>query len=280
MEQQSNPLVKHFRKPAIYIKLPSGGRYWKDGSIEVPASGELPIYPMTTKDEVILRTPDALLNGESTATTIASCCPNIKNPWEMPSIDIDYLLISIRIASYGPTLKFESTCPECKEISPYEYDLRQILDQLVAPNYDQVYPIDGMTFKFRPQNYFEFNNENQSKFAEEQAMRILEDPNLPDDQRNLKIKSSLSALLEINLKSLAMSTDWIKVDDETVSDKEQIMEYYRNADSKVIKEIQKVLAGFQEQMAIKPFSLKCNACGHEYKSNFEFDHASFFADGF
>jgi len=277
---QPNPLVKHFRKPAIYVKLPSKGMYWKEGSIELPVNGEIPIYPMTTKDEIMLRTPDALLNGESTVNTVQSCCPSIKNAWEMPSVDIDYLLIAIRIASYGHELKFDSTCPECKAVSPYAADLRNALEQLAMPDYTQWHKIEDLEFKFRPQNYFEFNNENQAKFAEEQTMRILEDPNLDEKDRSLKLKDSLSNLLNINLQSLSISTEIIKVDGIEVTDKKQIIEYYENSDSKVIREVQKVLSGFAEVMALKPFKIKCDECSFEYSTNFEFDHASFFADGF
>ena len=73
----SNPLAKHFRQPALYIKLPSSGRFWPDGSIEIPLNGEIPVYPMTAKDEIMIRTPDALLNGAGTVSVIQSCCPNI-----------------------------------------------------------------------------------------------------------------------------------------------------------------------------------------------------------
>ena len=55
-----NPLAKHFRQPAIYLQLPSGGKYWPDGSIDLPLNGQIPVYPMTTRDEISIRTPDAL----------------------------------------------------------------------------------------------------------------------------------------------------------------------------------------------------------------------------
>ena len=32
----ANPLVKHFRQPALYIKLTSEGKFWKEGSLELP----------------------------------------------------------------------------------------------------------------------------------------------------------------------------------------------------------------------------------------------------
>jgi hypothetical protein len=63
---------------------------------------------MTAKDELMLKTPDALMNGQATVEVIKSCVPSIKNPWHMPSIDIDTILIAIRIATYGENMEFSS----------------------------------------------------------------------------------------------------------------------------------------------------------------------------
>ena len=78
----NNPLTKFFRQPAIYLKLPSNGAFWPNDAIELPLTGEIPVYPLTTKDEIILRTPDALLNGEGVVEVIQSCCPSIKDAWQ------------------------------------------------------------------------------------------------------------------------------------------------------------------------------------------------------
>jgi hypothetical protein len=72
-----NPLSKYFRRPEIYYKLPSNGRYWPENSIELPVNGEIPVFPMTNADEITLKTPDALMNGAGIVSVIQSCCPNI-----------------------------------------------------------------------------------------------------------------------------------------------------------------------------------------------------------
>ena len=113
-ENSANPLAKHFRQPAIYTKLPSQGEFWPAGALELPANGEVPIYPMTARDEIILRTPDALLNGQGVVDVLQSCCPSVKDAWKLPSIDVDAILIAVRIATYGNQLDVDATCPHCK----------------------------------------------------------------------------------------------------------------------------------------------------------------------
>ena len=46
----ANPLAGHFRQAKIYIKLPSGGQYYDEGSLDMPENQELPVMPMTAKD--------------------------------------------------------------------------------------------------------------------------------------------------------------------------------------------------------------------------------------
>ena len=112
------------RQPKIYIRLPSNGKYWPDGSIDMPDNGELPIYSMTAKDELTLKTPDALLNGQAVVDIIQSCVPNIKNAWVTPNIDLDTLLVALRIATYGEMMEISHTVPGTSEEVTHNIDLR------------------------------------------------------------------------------------------------------------------------------------------------------------
>ena len=113
--QGKNPLAQFFRQPKIYMSLPSNGKFYPTGALEMPENGELPVFAMTAKDELLMRTPDALMNGASTVEVIKSCVPSIKNPWFMPSIDVDAVLIAIRYATFGQEMGVGTTCPKCSE---------------------------------------------------------------------------------------------------------------------------------------------------------------------
>ena len=169
---QSNPLAKHFRRPAIYFKLPSGGRYWGENCLDIPANGEIPVYPMTTADEITLKTPDALLNGSAIVSVIQSCCPNIKDAWLMPSIDVDAALIAVRIASYGSTMEVSSVCPSCNEEHEYDIDLSQLTSQVKCPNYSTPVDYDGLKIKLKPQKYVDITKTNMVRFEEEKIAQV------------------------------------------------------------------------------------------------------------
>jgi len=135
MSENANPLKRFFRQPAIYIKLPSGGQHWAPDSLEMPQNGELAVYPMTAMDEITYRTADALFNGSAVVNVIQSCIPAIKNAWHIPSIDVDTILVGIRIASYGHEMQFDSDCPHCQNENTFGLDLRTVMDGIRSPDY-------------------------------------------------------------------------------------------------------------------------------------------------
>ena len=114
MEENSNPLKKYFRQPSIYVTLPSGANYAPE-VLEPSKSGEIGVMPMTAKDEIRFKTPDALMNGEGVVQVIQSCVPQIKDAWNIKSYDLDTILIAIRIATYGETMDINFTVPGAKE---------------------------------------------------------------------------------------------------------------------------------------------------------------------
>jgi hypothetical protein len=141
---EQNPLRKYFRQPKVYITLPSRGKFYPEGVLNMPETGELPVFAMTAKDELIIKTPDALLNGQATVDVIKSCIPNITNPWLMPSVDLDACLVAIRIATYGEKLDITTKVPVLGEEREFSVDLRQILNKLVTPEYENILKLNDI----------------------------------------------------------------------------------------------------------------------------------------
>ena len=134
----TNPLNKYFRQPKLYIQIPSRGKYYQQGAIEYPENGELEVYSMTAKDELVFKTPDALLNGQATVDVIQSCIPAIKNAWQMPSIDLDVALIAIRLATYGELMTLSLKTPVTGEDKQMQVNLRELMDNFAQIEYDNV----------------------------------------------------------------------------------------------------------------------------------------------
>ena len=147
-----NPLQQYFRQPKIYLKLPSLGKY-NDSSTINGNIENLPIYGMTGMDKILIKTPDALLNGESTVKIIQSCCPNILNAWEVTTIDIESLLVAIRIATSGSLLEITNKCKHCDAENVYEINVNNFLDHYNKTTFTTDVMIDELTIKLKPLTY-------------------------------------------------------------------------------------------------------------------------------
>jgi len=277
-QKPNNPLFKHFRQPAIYMRLPSNGEYWPESALEMSATGELPVYPMTARDEITIRTPDALLNGQGVVDVIQSCCPNIKDAWKMPSIDVDAVLLNIRIASYGNSMDIDTSCPKCNDESNFSLDLGLVTGQINMPNYQNLLDVDGLKIKLKPQPYFEVNKVNQITFTEQQILRTINDDTVSDDEKKAKTDAWLAKLVDLNIQICANCTDYIVTEENvTVTDIGFITEFYNMADFKVMRHIQDKLKEIAAQASLKPIDITCKACENKYQIPMDFDYANFFA---
>lgn len=277
---QSNPLAKHFRQPAIYLKLPSQGKYWPDGALTLSATGELPVYPMTTKDEIILRTPDALINGSGVVGVIESCIPAIVDPWSMPSVDVDACLVAIRIASYGNDMNVTTTCPKCKHQDDHTIELNQALEQITMPDYNNMVKTEDLKIKLKPQTYHNVNRTNSITYEEQRILDVLSKTDLSQEDREANLKEITEKLIELNVDNLTASTEYILMSDGTkVVDAEFIKEFYSNTSSQLIRLVQDKLAEIADSAGIKPYKNICTECKNEYTSAVTFDYSSFFGSG-
>jgi hypothetical protein len=277
MNQSDNPLRQFFRRPSIYVRLPSAGRFWAQGSIEMPENGELPILPMTAIDEITYRTPDALFNGQAVVSVIESCCPSIKNAWATPSVDIDTILTAIRIASYGHTLDMESTCPACKNAQEYGVDLRTVLDGLRMPNYDKTVVNGDLEIHFMPITYKQMFDNNSLQFNEQRIIQALPDADIPEEEKIKMLTDALAKVTELTVKTLAMTVVYIKTPAALVDDKTHIADFLKNCDRQLFNQIRDHVVSLRQDSELKPLQIKCSSCSHDYQQPFTLDQASFFA---
>lgn len=272
-----NPLAKFFRQPAIYVRLPSQGRGWEPSSIDYPANGEIPVLPMTALDEITYRTPDALFNGEATVSVIQSCVPCIKNAWSMPSMDIDPLLVSIRIATYGHSMDIESTCPKCNEDHSFGLDLRTVLDKMKSTSYDSPLEMGDLTFIFKPLNYREMNENNQLQFEQQKILQMTNNSDDTDEQTKLKqINEMMKKMMEVTVRALSHSIAQVRTQNAIVDNHAHIEEFLNNCDRAVFNKVRDHVIALKEATEIQPLTIKCPSCSHTYEQAFTMDMTRFF----
>ena len=279
---EQNPLKKYFRQPKLFITLPSQGNFYPKGAIDFPENGELPVYPMTAKDELTMKTPDALLNGQATVDLIQSCVPNIKDAWQMPSIDLDLILIAIRIATYGENLDITTKVPNTGKEKEYTVDLRKILQQLSAPRYEHNIEINGMQVFLRPLTYKEFTDASLKTFEEQRIFRLVNDQNIPDREKLSRFSESFLKLTQLTVGMISKSIAKIVIDDTEVTDQRFIKEFIDNADKEFYNQITDHLELQKSKFQIKPMKVisepeeVAEGAPEEFEVPITFDQSNFF----
>lgn len=276
-QKPANPLRAHFRQPAIYLRLPSGGQFWGTG-LNLPAVGELPVYPMTARDEILLKTPDALLNGQGVVDVIQSCCPNIVDAWQMPSVDVDSVLVAIRIASYGNMMPIDTKCPHCSAENTYDIDLSGYIDNIKLPNYNKKIEFNQVRIKVKPQNYASINETNKITYEHQRVLENVNTGTEEDGSKAEQYKTHLNRLVDLNAKLLVDNTEYIEILDTgtVVTEPEFIEEFYFNCDADLCKMLRTKLEEIGAEGAIKPQTGTCESCTKNFSISLSFDYANFF----
>lgn len=285
-----NPLKGFFRNPGLYISLPSGGAFYDPGTVKFDRGEELAVYPMTAQDEMITRSPDALLNGDAVYKVIASCVPGILQPMDLTAKDAQALMIAIRCTTYGEDQEIDQTCPECRAESKYNMNLRDVIAN-IEPFKDnhEVKTANGLSIVLTPISYdstlatsrYTFENASilasMANVADEDAVtqteRMETFRNAFAKMANLNLKIMLDSIKSITIKSAEQGSQ-----DTVVTDDKHITEFLNNCDAKTSKQIEEAIAEYNSTMSAETLSAVCGECGHEYETPLEFDPVSFFIE--
>ena len=255
---ETNPLNKYYRQPAIYIALPSKGKYYSAEVYTATQTGEIPVLPMTAKDEMAFKTPDAMINGQATVDVIKSCCPNILDPWQLTNYDLDTVLLGIRIATYGETMDINANVPVVNEQISHTINLPALLENVKNIEIkDNFKTKQGFTVFINPLSYKNISETQIKTFEQQKIVATVNASQFPEEEKTKKFAEAYKNLTQLNFEMLATSfSKIITPDGQTVEDKIQIQEFLNNADSKVVNEMQDEMIKLRSQAQVKPITLK------------------------
>ena len=253
-QNTSNPLQKYFRQPKLHVRLPSGGKYYPPGSLDLPESGEVAIYPLTAKDELLLKTPDSLMNGTATADVIKSCVPQIKQPWYMPSLDVDALIRAIRIATYGENMTITVKVPNTGDEKDFTIDLNSVIAPLMSATYADTIKLENMTITLRPLMYSEFTKDALRSFEEQRVYNLVNDDTVPNEEKMERFRQAFNRLTDLTVETVAKSIAKIELmDGQVVNDPKHLLEFMQNTSKEFYTTILDHITEQRDKFAVKPF---------------------------
>ena len=276
----SNPLISAYRKPALYINLPSGGKYYNP-PVKLSVDKELAIYAMTARDELITKTPDALFNGEATVSVIESCAPDIPNPRQIPINDLLVIMLAIRQASYGNEMDITAVCPSCKHDNLVAISVQNVIN--TATNIELVSPTltleNDFVIKLSPYNLEDRTNMQIQQIKQMKMIEGLQNQNLDDKDRQTLFGKTFVEMAELTVDLVTNCVDSVQApgsDNEAITDKDLIREWLANITSNDYEKIKNKIDQLSDNGIKNTFNVSCEGCGHKWSTDVELDMANFF----
>jgi hypothetical protein len=282
-QKRTNPLTSLMRQPKLYVRLPSKGRFWPEGSLSDSPNGEYAVYSMTAKDEMLIKTPDALMNGQAVVDVIQNCIPGIINAWHTPTIDLDVILVAIKMATYGPTMDMGVKIGE-EELN-YGVNLRDLLVMLYDTiTWEEKIDVgEHLALYIKPLSYQTINQINMKNFETQRLMSVLNDTSLSEEQKIDMFRESFAKLTTITVGIIHDSVYKIDSSQGSTDNEQDIKEFLENCDKEIFDAIKNKIDQLKTQNSLKPIRVKSTpemiAAGAKEETEIPliFDHSSFFA---
>jgi hypothetical protein len=276
----SNPLINAYRKPTLYINLPSGGKYYNPAP-KLSVDKELAVYAMTARDELITKTPDALFNGEASVSLIESCCPDIPNPRQIPVNDLMVIMLAIRQASYGTEIEVEVDCPECQHKNNVGINCQSIIDGAMSRQQpsNSLTLNEGFEVVLKPYSLQDRNTLQIQQIKQVKMIESLQNAEMDDQTRQDSFGRTFVELAELTIDLVVNSVDSVRTpgsDGEFVDDKEMIREWLKSITSKDYELIKAKVEELSSDGIDNNFKIKCESCEHTWKTEVELDVTNFF----
>ena len=271
-----NPLQQYFRQPKIYIDLPLSGVYSSKGTLT--QYEKLPIFGMTGMDEIIMKTPDALLSGESVAKVIASCCPAVIDSNKLCNFDVNKLLCAIKIATYGNDFDIDHVCSECSTEATYTLSVGEFIEYYNNCKSDFKIELDDIVIKLRPLTYQESNKFDYDMFIVQKQLNqvVLADQTTPTDENAILMADLFEKLNTIQSSIVFTAIDEIQTKTTVVTERDFIKEYLDNSDQVVYNKIKEKYIDIAKTYALPAKTVICGNCNHEDTVGVELNYTTFF----
>ena len=278
----NNPLSKFFRQAGAYVKLPTNGIWYTDGAVNLTDEGEVPIYPLSAIDDILLNTPDAMLNGQALEKVIKNCVPDVKDIKKLLIPDLETIFVGMKAASNNGKFDLDRKCPTCEHENTYEVNCNGLLATATSiDESDRKLTFNGeLEVWVKPYNFEMRQIFIKREFAEEKLLRAIDESNKNiDELEKAKILGeSVDRISKITFDLVSKSIEKIVMiqTNETITDSNHINEWLTNI-SKTEADI--VIQAVNKLNAVGPnkeFQAVCIKCDHAWTETLNFDPSSFF----
>lgn len=261
--QRINPLLQRIKMPGETVRLPSGGIFYKSGELSSKVkNGEVHVYPMSTYDEIVFKSPEKLINGTAIEEVFKRCIPDVEKPLELFAKDIDYLTTALKRVTFGPfvDVKYNHACSETATEHEYKCDVNvfmkntKVIDPTkLTENYTTKLP-NGQLVEIIPIRF-------------KSVIAMMETANIQQ-----KIEDDATFLTNRRLESLAQVIDSV----DKITDKDFIKEWLGKISAGWMNQISTAIEKSGDWGPDFIYKTKCQDCGQEISLEIPLNPVTFF----
>lgn len=291
-------LKKYYRKPKLYIELPSEMNFYPEDFIskdDISSNNEVGILPMTTMNDLMLKNPEALINGSAIENLIkdSTTLSNV-DVKKMIKSDVDVMLVAIKIASQGENQETELTCPKCEHEQTYTRNLKSVLNEVKHHEKEYILKhenLDGLTLYLKPSTFQDALTLDSHAFDEQKKIsQIKKNLNTMLSEKEIEEEDEVRFLSSIHeiFKDLTISTmdvyanciyKIVTEDGNIVTDHDEIYEWLKQIDNTSFEAIRDKLSEINSRGVKSEELVKCVECDYEWNQPFDTNPTDFFVTG-
>lgn len=278
----SNPLKQYFRQPSLYTKLPTNGRWYTENDLVWSADHEVAVFGLTALDEVLLNTPDAMLNGQALEKVIKNCVPGVQNVKKLTIPDLESIFVAIKVATNKGKYEFDRVCPKCKHENNFEVNCQHLLDTMsLVEDSDTIVNFDGtLIVHIKPYDLEKRQQFLMKEFEEQRMLKLIDESNkdLNEFEKSNILQEAIDKMARLTFSLVSQSITKIVLvkEKQEVTDPEHIAEWMFNISMNQADAIIKAVNALNEIGVHKKTDAVCESCGHTWEETLNFDPVNFF----
>lgn len=277
-----NPLAKYTKIENLFVKLPSNGVAKYPVGILKNNKVECGVCARSSRDELMLNNPDALMNGQAVVNVIENCVPNIEDANGLYVGDVELLLVAIKLATKESVYQIEVDCPKCEKHGAFDRDLEYLLNtaEMLEELPDLILEdVGGLILSFVPHTWQDHSDFGLRMFQYQKQTQVLETLEATDEEKMKIFSGIVEEMTQLNFDMVVANIASIEVPDldEPVTDREFIAEWLGQQPSFVLQQIKDKIKELDGYGINHTMDVQCSDCEHEWTiENIIFDPSHFF----
>lgn len=279
----ANPLQRYFRRPALWVKLPTLGKWYQNNEVRYNENFEVQVYGITAIDEILINTPDALFNGHALESVIRSCIPEVHDIKSLLQPDLEALFLGIKSASSNGKYEITRTCKKCTHENTFDLNCNHLLDSMrYLEDSDAVVNV-GNDIKVHVKPY-DFDMRSlfiKRQLEERKTLSLIENDTEIDDNllKASKYAKSLEEMTKLTFRLMSESIVAVEIlgrDAQYVTDKDHISEWMLNVNKQTASSIIEAVNALNALGPQRSTTAVCQNCSHTWEESLNFDPTVFF----